>query len=61
MTQENKLSDERRREMASAIAARLMEVGAVKLRPQEPFTWASGWLSPMYCDNRQTLSYPDLR
>ncbi|MBR1594144.1 MAG: orotate phosphoribosyltransferase [Alloprevotella sp.] len=47
--------------MASAIAARLMEVGAVKLRPQEPFTWASGWLSPMYCDNRQTLSYPDLR
>ena len=61
MTQENKLSDERRREMASAIAARLMEVGAVKLRPQEPFTWTSGWLSPMYCDNRQTLSYPDLR
>lgn len=61
MTQKNLLADTQRREMAAKIAARLMEVGAVKLRPQEPFTWASGWLSPMYCDNRQTLSYPDLR
>ncbi|WP_027002110.1 orotate phosphoribosyltransferase [Hugenholtzia roseola] len=43
------------------IAAALLEIGAVKLSPQEPFKWASGWLSPIYCDNRLTLSYPTLR
>jgi len=42
-------------------ARKLLEVKAVKLQPQEPFTWASGWLSPFYCDNRKTLSYPRLR
>jgi orotate phosphoribosyltransferase len=43
------------------IAASLLEIGAVKLSPQKPFEWASGWLSPIYCDNRLTLSYPTLR
>lgn len=42
-------------------AARLLKVEAIKLQPEEPFTWASGWKSPFYCDNRKTLSYPDLR
>ena len=42
-------------------AAKLLEVKAVKLQPGQPFTWASGWKSPIYCDNRKTLSYPDLR
>lgn len=42
-------------------AAKLLSVKAVVLRPKEPFTWASGWLSPIYCDNRKTLSFPDLR
>lgn len=39
----------------------LLRIKAIKLQPQEPFTWASGWHSPFYCDNRQTLSYPDIR
>ncbi|MGP1409133.1 MAG: orotate phosphoribosyltransferase [Porphyromonas endodontalis] len=43
------------------IARYLLEVEAVKLRPNEPFTWASGWKSPIYCDNRRTLSYPSAR
>lgn len=43
------------------IAAFLLEIKAVKFQPQEPFTWASGWKSPVYCDNRLTLSYPALR
>lgn len=43
------------------LARRLLEIGAVKLRPDAPFTWSSGWQSPIYCDNRLTLSYPDLR
>lgn len=42
-------------------AAKLLEVKAVKLQPGQPFTWASGWKSPIYCDNRKTLSYPTLR
>lgn len=42
-------------------AAKLLQVKAVKLQPHDPFTWASGWKSPFYCDNRQTLSYPSLR
>lgn len=42
-------------------AARLLNVKAIKLQPQSPFTWASGWKSPFYCDNRKTLSYPELR
>ena len=43
------------------LAKELLTIGAVKLRPEQPFTWASGWRSPIYCDNRVTLSYPELR
>lgn len=42
-------------------ASKLLNVKAIKLQPNNPFTWASGWKSPFYCDNRKTLSYPDLR
>jgi orotate phosphoribosyltransferase len=42
-------------------AEKLMQTGAVQLRPQEPFTWASGWKSPIYCDNRKVLSHPFVR
>ncbi len=42
-------------------AAKLLNVKAIKLQPNNPFTWASGWKSPFYCDNRKTLSYPELR
>jgi orotate phosphoribosyltransferase len=41
-----------------AVAARLLQVSAVQVRPYEPFTWASGWKSPIYCDNRRVLSHP---
>ena len=43
------------------IAGRLMDIKAIKLQPQQPFTWASGWRSPIYCDNRKALSYTDVR
>ena len=43
------------------IASELLRIEAIKLKPKEPFTWSSGWKSPRYCDNRMTLSYPDLR
>jgi orotate phosphoribosyltransferase len=46
---------------ANNIARRLLDVGAVKLAPQSPFTWASGLRSPIYCDNRVLLSYPAIR
>ncbi len=42
-------------------ASKLLKVKAIKLQPNNPFTWASGWKSPFYCDNRKTLSYPELR
>ena len=42
-------------------AAKLLKIKAIKLQPENPFTWASGWKSPFYCDNRKTLSYADLR
>jgi len=42
-------------------AAHLLKINAVKLQPEKPFTWASGWLSPIYCDNRKTLSFPAVR
>lgn len=45
----------------STLAARLLDIKAIKLQPNDPFTWASGWKSPFYCDNRKTLSYADLR
>jgi len=46
---------------AKAVAEKLLQVNAVKLNPKEPFTWASGWKSPIYCDNRKVLSFPFIR
>lgn len=46
---------------AQIIAEYLLQVKAVRLQPDAPFTWASGWKSPIYCDNRITLSYPKIR
>ncbi|MBD2846262.1 orotate phosphoribosyltransferase [Paenibacillus sp. IB182496] len=48
-------------QLPKAIAEKLLEIGAVTLRPREPFTWASGMKSPIYCDNRLTMSYPPVR
>ncbi|GHV68027.1 orotate phosphoribosyltransferase [Bacteroidia bacterium] len=47
--------------IAENIASYLLEIKAIKLEPSHPFTWASGWKSPIYCDNRKTLSYPQVR
>jgi orotate phosphoribosyltransferase len=47
--------------IARNIAGLLLDLGAIKLRPEQPFTWASGWNSPIYCDNRLVLSSPDAR
>lgn len=47
--------------LENIFAAKLLNVKAIKLQPTNPFTWASGWKSPFYCDNRKTLSYADLR
>ncbi|MBK6330352.1 MAG: orotate phosphoribosyltransferase [Bacteroidetes bacterium] len=44
-----------------AVAEKLLQINAVKLNLQNPFTWASGWKSPIYCDNRKILSYPHVR
>jgi orotate phosphoribosyltransferase len=46
---------------AKIVAEKLLQVNAVKLNVQEPFTWASGWKSPIYCDNRRVLSFPYVR
>ena len=46
---------------ASAVAEKLLQVNAVRLSPDQPFTWASGWKSPIYCDNRKVLSFPYIR
>ncbi|EON76293.1 Orotate phosphoribosyltransferase [Lunatimonas lonarensis] len=43
------------------IAQYLLEINAIRLKPNDPFTWASGWKSPIYCDNRLALSYPKVR
>ncbi len=43
------------------VAQSLLQIKAIKLNPANPFTWASGWKSPIYCDNRKTLSYPEVR
>lgn len=45
----------------SLVAENLLRIKAIKLQPSNPFTWASGWKSPIYCDNRKTLSYPSIR
>lgn len=46
---------------AHKVAEFLLQIKAIKLQPDQPFTWASGWKSPIYCDNRKTLSYPQIR
>lgn len=48
-------------DIKESFAEKLLAVKAIKLQPNEPFTWASGWKSPIYTDNRQTLAYPELR
>jgi orotate phosphoribosyltransferase len=45
----------------SLIAEKLLQINAIKLNPANPFTWASGWKSPIYCDNRKILSFPEVR
>lgn len=47
--------------VAENVASQLLQIKAIKLEPANPFTWASGWKSPIYCDNRKTLSYPEVR
>ena len=49
------------KDIAKKTAEVLLKVKAIKLSPTDPFTWASGWKSPIYCDNRVTLSYPTVR
>jgi orotate phosphoribosyltransferase len=46
---------------AGPVAAQLLEIGAIRLYQDKPFTWSSGWKSPIYCDNRFSLSFPELR
>lgn len=43
------------------VAQRLLQINTIKIQPSSPFTWASGWLAPIYCDNRKILSYPSTR
>ncbi len=47
--------------VAENVASHLLKIKAIKLEPAHPFTWASGWKSPIYCDNRKTLSFPGVR
>lgn len=47
--------------LKKTFASKLLDIKAIKLQPNDPFTWASGWKSPFYCDNRKTLSFPGLR
>lgn len=49
------------KENQKSLATQLLEIRAIKLQPDAPFTWASGWKSPFYCDNRKTLSFPAVR
>lgn len=49
------------KEYQKHIAELLLQINAIKLNPANPFSWASGWKSPIYCDNRKTLSYPEVR
>ena len=49
------------KDTAKKTAELLLQVKAIKLNPSEPFVWASGWNSPIYCDNRVTLSFPSVR
>ena len=47
--------------LEKSVAEKLLQIKAVKLQPKNPFIWASGWKSPIYCDNRKTLSYTNIR
>ena len=47
--------------IATKTALHLLQINAIKLNPENPFTWASGWKSPIYCDNRIALSFPKVR
>ncbi|WPR76511.1 orotate phosphoribosyltransferase [Algoriphagus sp. NG3] len=47
--------------VAAEVADKLLEIQAIRLQPEKPFTWASGWKSPIYCDNRLSLSFPEVR
>ena len=49
------------KDTAKKTAELLLQIKAIKLSPSEPFQWASGWKSPIYCDNRLSLSYPEIR
>ena len=49
------------KDVALKTAESLLQIKAIKLQPENPFTWASGWKSPIYCDNRLTLSFPNIR
>ena len=49
------------KDTAKKTAELLLQIKAIKLQPNEPFNWASGWKSPIYCDNRTTLSFPQIR
>lgn len=49
------------RDTGLKVASLLLEIGAVKLNTDQPFVWASGWHSPIYCDNRKSLGYPEIR
>lgn len=49
------------RDLEQFIAQKLLQVKAIKLQPHNPFVWANGWNSPIYCDNRKLLSYPSMR
>ena len=49
------------KDTAKKTAELLLQIKAIKLQPNEPFTWASGWKSPIYCDNRTTRSFPKIR
>lgn len=51
----------RRMTNEKAVAEKLLQINAIKLNPAQPFTWASGWKSPIYCDNRRVLSFPFIR
>ncbi|GGF17801.1 orotate phosphoribosyltransferase [Echinicola rosea] len=49
------------KEIAATVARKLLDIKAIRLQPKQPFTWASGWKSPIYCDNRLSLSFPEAR
>jgi len=61
LEEKNKINRIVDKDFARELAKHLLEIDAVILRPNDPFTWSSGWNSPIYCDNRLTLRYPTIR